>query len=301
VKHVRGSIVLFFALIATQTAFSQNAPNQNWLLFEQGNAASARKEFGLALQLYEEAVLKAGTFPEAEIAIGDIYLEEGEVDLALAQYEKAYKLRNAFYIPNMQYSTLYKIAHLYETQGLYKQMEDRLLQIVQDDKRFQETSTSKLRTQIERNFYDKGLDRVLVLYKYEDSFSAAAHSQLGWFYYRTGRYSQAVSHLLYSTIYRMSSIDSYLAERDVDYQYTTLLDLFAAIGKSQDLIRYANESQLFRDLYYLASSAFVTGYPEKASSIWKSLAASPMAASYQALSQKQLKSPFTEPLLKGTR
>jgi tetratricopeptide (TPR) repeat protein len=288
-------------MILAQPIYAQNPPNQNWLLFEQGNAASARREFGLALRLYEEAVLKAGTFPEAEIAIGDIYLEEGEIDLALAQYEKAYKLRNAFYIPEMQYSTLYKIAHLYETKGLYKQMEDKLSQIVRDDKRFVDTKTSMLKTQVERNFYGRGLDRVLVLYKYQDTFSAAAHSQLGWFYYRTGRYSQSVSQLLYSTIYRVSEIEGYLSERNIDYQYSTLTDLLAAIANSPDLIRYANDSQLFRDLYYLASSAYVSGYPEKASSIWKSLAASPIAAGFQSLSQKQLKSPFTEPLLKSSQ
>lgn len=193
------------------------------------------------------------------------------------------------------------MAHIYEGQSLYKQMEDSLSLIVQDDKRFVETETSRLRTQIEKNFFDKGLDRVLVLYNYSDTFSAPAHSRLGWFYYRTGRYAQAASQLLFSTIYRASSIEGYLAERDVDYQYSTLKDLVTAVEKSPDLQRYARDADLFRDLYYLAASTYVLGYPERAAEIWKTLAGTQISGTYQSLAQRQLKSPFTEPLLAAPR
>jgi tetratricopeptide (TPR) repeat protein len=299
-KRASVGIIMYLTLTAA-ALHAQSLPNQNWLLYEQGNAAAAQKEFGLALQLYKEASLKAGNFPEAEAAIGDIYVEEGEVDLAQIQYEKAYNLRNAFYIPDMQYGVLYKMAHLFEGLGQYKQMEDKLTLIVRDDKRFVETATSRLRTQIEKNFFDKGLDRVLVLYNYLDTFSAPAHSRLGWFYYRTGRYAPSASQLLFSTIYRVSSVEQYLAERDVDFRYSTITDLMTIIGRSPDLLRFAGDVELFRDLYYLAGSTYVLGYPERAAAIWKALAAAPIAGTYQSLSQRQLKSPFTEPLLTVSR
>jgi hypothetical protein len=294
-------LMIFLFLTPSQAAFSQTQPNQNWLLFEKGNAAFAGREFGLALQLYKEAILQAGTFPEAELAIGDIYAEEGETELAIVQYEKAYTLRKAFYIPTMQYDVLYKIAHLFEINSYYKRMEDKLLTVVLDDKRFSETTTSKLRTQVEKNFYEKGLDRVLALYSYEDTFSASAHSHLGWFYYRTGRYAQSVSQLLFSIIYRISAIDQFLLERDTDYHFTSLQDLFAATEKSSDLLRYLNDSALPQDLYYLAASTFALGYLERGTTIWKALSTSPAAGEYQILSQKQLKSPFSEPLLSTAR
>ncbi len=291
------ALVVIIVLASPGALFAQNKPNQSWLMFEQGNAAAARKEYGLALQLYKEAVLNAGPFPEAEVAIGDVYMEEGEVDLASAQYQKAYTLRNAFYVPDMQYTVLYKLAHVYEGQGLYKQMEDELVTIVNDDKRFSETETLRLRTQIEKNFFDKGLDRVLILYRYSDTFAASAHSQLGLFYYRTGRYAQSASHLLFSALYRMSAMEQFLADRDVDYQYSSLDSMIVEIQRNADLLRYANDAQLFRDLYYLAGSTFALGYPERAASIWKTLSLADVAGSFKQLSLKQLKSPSTEPLL----
>jgi tetratricopeptide (TPR) repeat protein len=300
-KHKALLVVLAFALVAPGALPGQSLPNENWLLFEQGNSAAARKEYGLALQLYKEAVLKAGIFPEAEVAIGDIFVEEGEVGLADAQYEKAYNIRSAFYIPDKQYDVLLKLANLYENQGLYKKMEDRLTTIIQDDKRFTETLTSRLRTQVEKNYFEKGLDRVIELYSYSDVVFAPAHSNLGFFYYRTGRYSQSASHLLYATIYRVGFIDRYLAEKDSDYQYSTLGDLISLIGKSPDLARYALDSNVFRDLYYLACSTYSLGYPERAANIWKTLTSVPIVGTYQAQSQKQLKSPFTEPLLNPAR
>ena len=41
-----------------------------------------REEYGEALQQYKNAIASAGIFPEAEMAIGDVYREEGELDLA---------------------------------------------------------------------------------------------------------------------------------------------------------------------------------------------------------------------------
>jgi len=293
----RIALILICTCMVTNRVLAADKQNSYWLLFEQGNAAMDAKEFGQALKLYQEAILQAGIFPEAEMAIGEVYLEEGETALAIAQYEKAYTIMNAFYIPEMQYDVLYKLAHIYETQELYKKMEDALIQITNDDSHFVESTTLKLRTQIEKNFLEKGLDRVLVLYAFEDSFSAAAHSKLGWFYYRTGRFSQSVPHLLYSIIYRATRMEQYLKERDVDFQFSSLQDLLEIVDKNQDLRKYAEESGFYADLYYIAAATFANGYPQSSSVLWKLISGFPAAGKYQELSKSQLKSPRIEPLL----
>jgi predicted negative regulator of RcsB-dependent stress response len=63
--------------------------------------------------LYKDAIASSGIFPEAEIGIGDIFLEEGEFSLARDQYEKAYNSRNEFRIADTQCEVLYKLASLY--------------------------------------------------------------------------------------------------------------------------------------------------------------------------------------------
>lgn len=292
-------LVLLGLLTSSTLAFSDssNSPNQSWLMYEQGNAAASQKEYGKALQLYKSAIEGAGIFPEAEAAIGDIYLEEGEAALAQKQYEKAYNLRKSFYIPEKQYEILYKLANLFELQQQFKQMEDTLNQIVADDPHFQDTPNQRLRAQVEKVFVERGLDRVLLLYTYDDRFAAAAHSKLGWFYYRTGRFSPAVSHLLYAVIYRASDLKQALLERDVDYGFTTLPDMLAVTEKNADMRAYAASSGFYKDLYYLAGSMFANGYPQHAIGIWKTLSVVPSAGQYRDLSLRQLKKPFVEPLL----
>jgi tetratricopeptide (TPR) repeat protein len=289
-------LALLLSLLCTMPTLADSS-NKFWLLYEQGNTAASRKEFGKALQLYKSAIEGAGIFPEAEAAIGDVYMEEGESSLAQRQYEKAYDLRKSLYIPDQQYDILYKLANLFEMQRLYKQMEDTLNLIVANDRRFQETPNQRLRTQIEKNYFDKGLDRVLVLYNFEDSFAAAAHAKLGWFYYRTGRFPQAVSQLLYSVVYRLSQVERSRKEHDAEYEFSTLGELLAAVDASEELKAYAGSTGLFKDLYYLAGSTFADGFPRHSSNLWKLLAAVPSAGQFRDLSARQLKKPFVEPLL----
>jgi tetratricopeptide (TPR) repeat protein len=287
---ISASLFIVHALPADNT-------NKLWFLYEQGNTAASQKEYGRALLLYKSAIEGAGLFPEAEAAIGDVYMEEGEAALAQKQYQKAYDLRKSLYIPDDQYSILYKLANLFEMQQLYKQMEDTLGSIVKDDKRFQETPTQRLRTQVEKNYLEKGLDRVTQLYNFDDSFAAAAHSKLGWFYYRTGRFTQAISQLLYSIIYRASQIERYSMERDVEQEFPDFRTVLAVADASPELRGYASSTGLFKDLYYLAGSSLASGYPQHATKIWKLLSETPAAGQYRDLSVRQLKKPFLEPLL----
>ncbi len=292
-----GFMVASLALMC-RVAYAQDRSNSNWLLFEQGNAAQSQREFGKALQLYKAAISNQGIFPEAEEALGDVYLEEGEADLAQAQYEKAYELRKSFYIPDEQYKVLYKLANLFEMQSLYKRMEDALSLIIVDDKRFLDSTNIRLRSQVEKNFLEKGIDRVLVLYNFEDSPSAAAHAKLGWFYYRTGRFAPAMSQLLYSVIYRASQVERSIREGDAEWQFTTLTDMLRVAEARKELREYMSETGLQRDLYYLAGSMFANGYPEHAKGLWRAIMQSPSAGQYRDLSRRQMKSPFIEPLLR---
>jgi tetratricopeptide (TPR) repeat protein len=289
-------ILLAGALVGVP-GFPQEKQPAAWLSFEQGNALLARKEFGQALQQYKNAISTAGIFPEAEMAIGDVFKEEGEVDLARRQYEKAYNLRTAFYIADSKYDVLYKLADLFGDQDLFKLMEDRLNEVVADDKHFQETPSFQLRTQIEKLFFEKGLDRVLMLYTFDDTFSTNAHSELGWFYYRTGRYALSVSHLLYSVVYRMSEIKSYMKERDVEFEFLGLKDLLDEVRGNADANAYLKGAGLFKDLYYLAGATYTSGYPQHSMEIWKLISESTTAGNYQGLSRRQLKAPFVEPML----
>ena len=289
--------LILFGFLCGVPLWPDNSARPDWLLLEQGNAYFARKEFGQALQLYKEAIVEAGAFPEAEMAIGDIYVEEGEYELARMQYEKAYNQRNAFNVPLQKYDVLYRLARLHENKENYRTMEDVLQLIVAGDKRFTDSSNSRLKVQIEKNYFEKGLDQVLRLYRFETSFANAAHSKLGWFYYRTGRFSKSVTHYLYAIIYRMSEISAFQHEQDVDFEFVTLGDSLKEAERNKDLSQYIADIDLFKDLYYLAGATYSLGYPQHSVMLWKLISGSKNGGKFIELARRQIKKPWIEPFI----
>ena len=275
----------------------QKADQANWILYERANAMAAQREFGQALQLYKEAISQGGRFPEAEVGIGDVYFEEGELDLARQQYEKAYNLRSAFNIADSKYDVLYKLGGLYESQEMFRLMEDSLAKIVTDDKKYGDPASAYLKAQVERNYLERGIDHTLLLYQISVPFAQQAHSKLGWFYYRTGRFTQAISHLLYSVVYVTKDIEDYLHDQDVEFGFSSLSDLMTMVDRDKRAASYVSGSSYFKDIYYLAGSSFAAGYPTHATLLWKLLAASRSSGQYAQLAARQLKAPWTERLL----
>jgi tetratricopeptide (TPR) repeat protein len=290
----RVAFLVVFLILTAAGLMAQAGTAPSWLLYEQGKTWAAQGEFGKALQFYKDAILAAGVMPEADAAIGDVYREEGEFQLAERQYTRAYNLRNALVIPDEKYDILNKWAGLYEDQELYSLMESKLLMIVAEDRWNQ---GEQLPIQVERNYVDKGLDHVLALYRFDSRFATSAHSRLGWFYYRTGRYPQAVRHLLYAVILQVSEVADFLKQKDPDVAVTGLESFFASALRDAEVRAWFAESGLASDLYYLSASAWELGHPLRAQAVWKTLSSLKEAGKYADLSGRQLVKPFREPFL----
>jgi tetratricopeptide (TPR) repeat protein len=291
----RVTFCLVVLLAAAGAAFAATAaPSPAWLLYEQGRTWADQGEFGKALQLYKEAILAAGVMPEAEAAIGDIYREEGETEMAVRQYARAYGLRNALAIPEQKYDILYRWAGLCEDQELYNEMESRLLLIIADDRW---STSEQLPVQVERNYVEKGLDHVLSLYRFDSWFATAAHSRLGWFYYRTGRYPQAIRHLLYAVILQVADASEFLRQKDADAVVDGLATFFSLVLRDREARSWLESSSICADLYYLAASSWELGHPLRAQATWKVLEGVKEAGKYADLSRRQLSWPFREPFL----
>jgi tetratricopeptide (TPR) repeat protein len=290
------ALALVLLLCFTPCAAAQSSAPY-WLLYEEGKTLASKKEYGEALVKFRQAIAVVGTFPEAEIAIGDIYKVEGEVGLSIKQYEKAYNLRNSLTIPEEKYEISYKLAGIFEEQQQYRDMESRLLEIIAEDKAYNPPKTSRLREQVVANFWKSDIDGVLKLYRFEQLFPARAHSKLGWFYYKTGRFDPAVEHLLYAASEKMKPALDAAMEADPEYQFTTLDDFLMRASSIASIKTYLEESALFADLYYLAGCAFQTGKPEHGVRLWKSISVVSFAGRFQIMSQRQLKSPWMEPYL----
>lgn len=289
-------LTIVVAVIFLAAALVPAAPTKSpgWLLYAQGTTWADRGEYGKALQCFKDAILEAGVMPEADAAIAGIYRAEGEATLAERHYERAYNLRNALGTPSLAYTILQSWAGLYEDQEQYGKMEAKLLQIVADDRWYK---GEQLAFQVERNFVEKGLDHVLALYRFDSGFATAAHSKLGWFYHRTGRYPQAIRHLLYAVVLQASEVAGFLKSRDAEAVVTGLAGLLEAVAGERDLRAWQADASLPQDLYYLAATAWELGHPLRARDIWTKLSKTEAAGRYAELSRRQLAAPFREPFL----
>ncbi len=295
-------LLMLFLLSAVDFLFSQDSTERTpaWILYERGKAElerKNRKEPGKALQLFRQAIDRAGIFPEAEVALGDVYFFEREFILAEEQYKKAYKLRNSFDIPEEKYVVLQKLAGLYELNSQYKQMEDVLLKILADHPVYNDKSYQSFRGSFVGSFFYRGLNNHLRLYRLEKAgFALKAHAKLGWLFYRTGRFNQSIIQSLYALNIMVSESIAELRPYYPEYEYTTMDAFIAAAFKRQNIADYLFESDFFGVLYYLASANYADGRPGPAFALWEILAAVP-AGRYADLSRRQLKSPWIEPYI----
>jgi tetratricopeptide (TPR) repeat protein len=263
-----------------------------------------------------EALTAMGTlkdYPEAEQWIGEIYLVEGELGLALAQFQKAYALRRFMENPGAATGLLCKIASIRRIRQEYNEMERIMLSILVDDILWlgsaanttvqQGTATqaepppSYARQAMTRILENGGIDRFLTLYRYSSAETLAAHRQLGFYYYSSGRHSRAQEHLMFAFLIQNTVIINEIIRHRFDFSFTTLENLAAEIRRSPVLLDYAEKNEYFKTAYYLGASLYGNGKTATARSIWNSLSVQSLAGEWQARAVAQLRSPHVERVL----
>ena len=229
-------------------------------------------------------------YPEAEFWIGETYRVEGELSLALRQYEKAWQERALLEIPAFEVEILYRIADIHRIRQDYQDMERRLREIITGlgptgehrDMFWADNSMIQIRSAMIRVMENEGIDRFLTLYRYENPYTERAHRLLGSFSYTSGRYTSAVEHLLFSFLIQSTVLINEAIGMEFDFTYTNLAMLFDFISSRSDLRALTEEMEYFRTLSFLASSLQATGRTRPAGELWSFLASRPEAGVWGA-------------------
>lgn len=297
------AIVTFVAIaalgsqVAAQTVPAITSNDPSWLLLELGKNAFRAKDFGQALDYFRASVAKGGVTPEAEMWIGRVFEEEGELDLAENQYQRALSNSSQFEIPGEATSILYDLARIYFNTNQYGKYEVILNRIVSKDTQFSDPKETFTRQAMARVLKNNGLDRLLVLYRITDKASLQAHSDLGELDYRTGRYSDAILNLTFSTITVLTvAVDAFKA-RDPEFDFSTVGNLLTMAEKDKRVGQYLTSTNLFRDLYYLAAALYADGSTERAKSVWNVVTKWAPQDKWFRRSVAQLKKPYIEPIM----
>ncbi|MDR2923373.1 MAG: hypothetical protein LBU85_08540 [Treponema sp.] len=248
-------------------------------------------------------------YPEADHWIGETYLIEGELNLALGQYQKVHSQGKLLENPGFAIEMLYKIASIRRTRQEYNEMEKVLLSILSADKMWagknlehdpmiartvDHEGDSFIKQSMTRTLENSGLNRFLVQFRYNSTEFESAHKQLGLFYYQSGRYTWAQEHLMFAFLIQNTVILDELKRSRYNFEFTTPEALAAEMNWNQTLMDYAEKKEYYKTAYYLAASLYGNGKTASARGIWNFLASQSRAGEWQTRAIGQLRSPHIE-------
>jgi tetratricopeptide (TPR) repeat protein len=253
-------------------------------------------------------------YPEAEYWIGETYRAEGELGLALGQFQKAYEQRALVENPEFATELLYIISGIRKTRQEYNEMERTLLLIVAEDGLwsgsakaeqtasvpgqpipYAEASASFALRAMTRTLENFGASRFLEMYRYGNTTVEEAHRLLGFYYAASGRHSRAQEHLMFAFLIQNTVIIEEVTRHEYDFTFTGLEALAAEIGRYPLLASYAQKTEYYKTLYYLGTSLYGNGKTATARTCWDFLGARPEAGEWQNRALGQLRGPRAEP------
>jgi len=218
------------------------------------------------------------SYPEADYWLAETYRVEGELVLALRQYERAWNNRALLEAPGFAVEILYKMMDIQRIRQNYQEMERWAKEIIEGPEPYGDNlwgvSQNNMRAAMARILENEGVERFLTLYRHRNTGVEKAHRLLGFFYYATGRYIPAYEHLMFAFLIQNSLLIDEVIRREYDFTFTNLNDLTEHVRVRPDLLAYVEETEYYRTIYYLASTLLATGKTRQASQLWAFLSLS---------------------------
>ncbi|MDR1949808.1 MAG: hypothetical protein LBQ38_10485 [Spirochaetaceae bacterium] len=244
-----------------------------------------------ALRVLDELDRLKG-YPEAEYWIGEAYRAEGELGIALKQYQKAYEERALLETPGFVIPLLYRIADVHRLRQEYNEMENRLLEILVEDSLWSADSDSFVRAAMTRTLENDGINRFLTLYRYHKPEVLQAHRLLGFYYYASGRHGRAAEHLLFAFLIQNTILIEEITRNQFDYSFSTLDALLDLVVRP--LAAYLEEVEYYKTMYYLGTAFYGSGKLIPARDFWNSLNRRPEAGEWRGRAAAQLARPSVD-------
>ena len=216
-------------------------------------------------------------FPEAEFWMGKTFRAEGELSLALLQFERAWRDRALLETPGFDVEILYRKIEIHRLRQEYPEMERRAVEIITGAgptgaPRDQLWASGLLRAAMVRLLESEGIYRFIALYRHNNIVSERAHRFLGFFFQSTRRDIAALDHLMFAFLIQNTVLIDDIIRRQFDFAFTTLDDLMDHVLTRPALVDFMDETEYFRTAFYLATSLQATGRTVPAMQLWNFLA-----------------------------
>ena len=261
-----------------------------------------RETFGNSAAAALQALGTLRYFPEAEMWIGKTYLAGGEGGLAVRQFELALSQARLLENPAAAAEILYQIAEVRRLRGEFPDMERALLAVLDESVLWAGAGLgwqagTFARDAMTRTLQLDGADRLLTLFRYENTRTLRAHRELGFFYVASGRNARAQEHLMFAFLIQGTVMIDELIRRRFDFAFGGMAELADEIARDRMLSEYAERTEFFRVIFYLGNSLFGNGHPARARELWSFLAARPDSGQWQHRAALQLQTPRVGPVI----
>jgi tetratricopeptide (TPR) repeat protein len=253
-----------------------------------------RDSLGNSAQKALEELSKFKDYPEAEYWIGETYRIEGEINIALMQYQKAYKQRALLEDAGFEVEILYKIIDIYKIQQNYLSMETRAREILALDTRFGNDSGIRTRRAMLQLLTNEGINRFLSVYRHNNFTVERAYRLLGLYYYAERQYDMATEYLMIDFLIQNTLLIEEMISTQYDFSFTTLDALFLSMGRRHDLFIYVDEMEYYKTMYYLGAALYGSGRLVSAQRFWTFLSRQTQAGEWSGRSWAQIRTPFIE-------
>ena len=263
-EKASGSIVAEMGLIreSSPSGALRGLIDAALLVSEEGGIS----RIGDSLAALKKASADFSKYPEAEFALGKLYLAEGEARLAELQMLKAHDMSASLLQPEDRFDMLESLADLYKARGDLKDYEAALREIADSSDLFA-TKDEYYRNSMERILGSRGFDTFMKLFRIEQSYPISSYSKLGELYLDAGR--------PIATLYLAAAVNACLTREireiridEPGYEYSGLVDLASRIVANGDMEAYAIQARLWKDLVLLGESLTTSGDRDTARGLW---------------------------------
>ena len=282
-------------MLITVFPFNVFSDDPVWLLLEHGRQFFEKGEYGKASRIFRDILEKDPGNADAEVWLARLFENEGEYDLAERQYLKVLEDKNNLYILDDATAVYYSLAEIYRITDNYGKYEKTLLKILEDEENNQNMN---LQYSINDTFKEFGIDKMFELYRYQHNKYNSARRQLGVFFYKTGRYTDAEINLIMPMVSILTTGFNYIYDRTADYDYSDITNHIQAMQEYSELNDFIENNNLFEIMYYLGASYYADGFVNAAEELWRLVYYNtPADSQWHNRASRQLRSPYVEPII----
>ena len=274
------------------------------LLASQGNSEATRivdivlsrrdiAFFGDSFEALVSWLEEAAILPEADLFVGVVYDTDGETDMALSFYERAWRSRDFFDVPGDKVTLCYKMADIAAFSGNLGAQENYLLLALADDPLFgtpgneSQALLAMMRTAQEditpspasasgvsavAQATSPAFVKFFALYRNNNPHALKAYRELANLYLETsGNVQRALPAAVLSAVTAFTLLENAVKEYEFEYTYTSFGDTVSRAARHAEITAWAAENKIWDSLLQLGYALMEAGSRNFAMNLWVNL------------------------------